>query len=62
VSFWWGQLHCVGLFGDAVMILLLTKSSIHHLCLFGDAVMILLLTKSSFQGDLLVALMGATAA
>ena len=32
VSFWWWQLYCVGLFGDAVMILFLTKLSIHHLC------------------------------
>ena len=27
-----GQLYCVGLFGDSVMILFLTKPSIHHLC------------------------------
>ena len=32
MSCWWGQLHCVGLFGDVVMILFLTKPSIHHLC------------------------------
>jgi len=31
VSCWWGQLHCVGLFGDVVMILFLTKPSILHL-------------------------------
>ena len=49
VSFWWRQLHCVELFGDAVMILLLTKPSIHHLCML-------------FSRDLLVALMGAIAA
>jgi len=31
VSCWWGQLHCIGLFGDVVMILFLTKPSILHL-------------------------------
>ena len=31
MSCWWGQLHCVGLFGDVVMILFLTKPSILHL-------------------------------
>ena len=44
VSFWWGQLHCVGLFGDVVMILFLTIPSILHSC----------------RRDLLVALVGAS--
>ena len=31
MSCWWGQLHCVEIFGDVVMILFLTKSSVLHL-------------------------------